>query len=79
MVILGENHSEGAFFFLVKNVIILPSLLEDIFTGYTIVDYQVHFLWCFDMSFLCLLASVAPVEKATVCLVLLKVLRLWLL
>lgn len=54
---IGESHLENSyvfFFFFVKNVITLLSLLKDSFTGSTVVGYQVNFLQCFDPSFQCL-------------------------
>lgn len=60
--------------FPVENVIILPWLLQDSFAGCTAVGYRVNFLQGSDVSFHCLLASIASVENsAVVSLVLLKV------
>ncbi|XP_053068881.1 cytohesin-3 isoform X2 [Acinonyx jubatus] len=55
---LGESHLEGFcgffFAFFVKNDITLSWLREAIFTGCTVVVYQVNFLQCFDVPLHCL-------------------------
>ena len=63
---MRENHLEGAHLFFVEDVIILSSLLKDIFPGCTVVGEQVNYLQCFDVSSHCLLASIASVEKSAV-------------